>query len=114
MCARFEDVLPIEHIYPLVRSERQLTRVLEEIENAPGVIIHTIVDVNLRNALEEGCRQLRAVRVPLIDAPQYHGDRRRDIVTDVQWCECGERRMERRKVVKASGPAFTVVHDRED
>ena len=58
VCARFEDVLPIEHIYPLVRSERQLTRVLEEIENAPGVIIHTIVDVNLRNALEEGCRRL--------------------------------------------------------
>jgi hypothetical protein len=58
VCARFEDVLPIEHIYPLVRSERQLTRVLEEIENAPGVVIHTIVDAPLREKLEEGCRSL--------------------------------------------------------
>ena len=58
VCARFEDVLPIEHIYPLVRSERQLMRVLEEIENAPGVVIHTIVDPTLRAALEQGCRTL--------------------------------------------------------
>lgn len=58
VCARFEDVLPIEHIYPLVRSERQLLRVLQEIENAPGVVIHTIVDPTLRAALEQGCRDL--------------------------------------------------------
>jgi [pyruvate, water dikinase]-phosphate phosphotransferase / [pyruvate, water dikinase] kinase len=58
VCARFEDVLPIEHIYPLVRSERQLTRVLEEIENAPGIVIHTIVDAALREALEQGCQSL--------------------------------------------------------
>lgn len=58
VCARFVDVLPIEHIYPLVRSERQLARVLEEIENAPGVVIHTIVDPNLRASLEQGCMRL--------------------------------------------------------
>ena len=31
VCARFDDVLPIEHIYALVRSGRQLERVLAEI-----------------------------------------------------------------------------------
>ena len=35
--ARFDGVIPIEHIYALVRSSRQLDRVLEEIETAPGV-----------------------------------------------------------------------------
>ncbi len=58
VCARFEDVLPIEHIYPLVRAERQLSRVLEEIENAPGIVVHTIVDPDLRQTLEDGCRAL--------------------------------------------------------
>lgn len=57
-CARFNNVLPIEHIYALVRSQRQLERALEEIANAPGVVLHTIVDPALRGALESGCQQL--------------------------------------------------------
>ena len=35
VCARFDGILPIEHIYPLVRSARQLERVLREIEDGP-------------------------------------------------------------------------------
>src|ERR1700761_3177095 len=58
VCARFEAVLPIEHIYALVRSRRQLDRVLKEIEGGPGVVMHTIVDKELRSALEQGCRDL--------------------------------------------------------
>jgi regulator of PEP synthase PpsR (kinase-PPPase family) len=57
-CARFTNVLPIEHIYALVRSPRQLDRALEEIANAPGVVLHTIVDPALRGALESGCQQM--------------------------------------------------------
>jgi regulator of PEP synthase PpsR (kinase-PPPase family) len=57
VCARFTDILPIEHIYALVRSPRQLERALEEIAGAPGVVMHTIVDAALRTALEEGCRR---------------------------------------------------------
>src|SRR5580692_11523093 len=54
-CARFTNVLPIEHIYALVRSSRQLERALEEIANAPGIVLHTIIDPELRGALEGGC-----------------------------------------------------------
>lgn len=67
VCARFEDVLPIEHLYPLVRSQRQLERVLEEIENAPGIVLHTIVDATLRQSLEEGCRKLDMTCIPALD-----------------------------------------------
>ena len=58
VCARFNTVLPIEHIYALVRSTRQLDRALSEIANAPGVVLHTIVDEGLRAALEAGCKRL--------------------------------------------------------
>ena len=72
VCARFDDVLPIEHIYALVRSKRQLERVLLEIEGAPGVVLHTIVDQELRADLEQGCRRLDmsciAVLDPLVSA----------------------------------------------
>lgn len=58
VCARFDSVIPIEHIYPLVRSQKQLDRVLTEIEAAPGVVIHTVVDREMRQALEAACRGL--------------------------------------------------------
>ena len=58
VCARFNNVLPIEHIYALVRSSRQLERALAEIANAPVVVLHTIVDERLRASLEQGCQKL--------------------------------------------------------
>ena len=67
VCARFDDVLPIEHIYSLVRSPRQLERVLHEVEGAPGVVLHTIVDKTLRSALEKGCRNLDMPCVAALD-----------------------------------------------
>ena len=67
VCARFDDVLPIEHSYPLVRSPRQLERVLREIEAAPGVVIHTIVDGLLRAGLEDGCRDLDSPCIAALD-----------------------------------------------
>jgi regulator of PEP synthase PpsR (kinase-PPPase family) len=57
-CARFNNVLEIEHIYALVRSAPQVERVLKEIAEAPGVVLHTIVDQSLRDALEAGCQKL--------------------------------------------------------
>lgn len=67
VCAQFSNVLPIEHIYALVRSQRQLDRALEEIANAPGVVLHTIVDANLRNILESGCQKLDMPCIPALD-----------------------------------------------
>lgn len=67
VCARFENVMPIEHIYALVRSQRQLDRALADIEEAPGIVIHTIVDAELRLALEEGCRRLDMTCIPALD-----------------------------------------------
>ena len=67
VCARFDNVLPIEHIYALVRSDRQLERVLREIEDAPGVIMHTIVDKELRAGLERGCRDMDLACIAALD-----------------------------------------------
>ncbi|MFN3352409.1 MAG: pyruvate, water dikinase regulatory protein [Brevundimonas sp.] len=65
--ARFDGVIPIEHIYALVRSRKQLDRVLEEIAAAPGVVLHTIVDKELRAALEDGCRALDTPQIGALD-----------------------------------------------
>jgi regulator of PEP synthase PpsR (kinase-PPPase family) len=65
--ARFDGVIPIEHIYALVRSERQMERVLDEIASAPGVVLHTLVDRDLREQLEEGCRRLDMPQIAALD-----------------------------------------------
>ena len=65
--ARFDGVIPIEHIYALVRSTKQMDRVLEEIAVAPGVVLHTLVDRELRELLEDGCRRLDIPHIGALD-----------------------------------------------
>ncbi len=56
--AQYAPVSPIEHIYPLVRSEKQLDRVLAEIEAAPGIVLYTLLDRQLTDRLEKKCQEL--------------------------------------------------------
>ena len=65
--ARFDGVIPIEHIYALVRSSKQMERVLEEVGSAPGVVLHTLVDRELRAQLEDGCRKLNMPQLGALD-----------------------------------------------
>jgi len=65
--ARFDGVIPIEHIYALVRSSKQMERVLEEIDTAPGVVLHTLVDRDLREQLEDGCRRMDMPQIGALD-----------------------------------------------
>jgi hypothetical protein len=67
VCARFNNVLPIEHIYALVRSQKQLERALGEIAEAPGMVLHTIVDQSLRAVLETGCQKLEMPCIGALD-----------------------------------------------
>jgi [pyruvate, water dikinase]-phosphate phosphotransferase / [pyruvate, water dikinase] kinase len=53
--AQFENVEVVKHFWPMVRSERQLDRVLVEIEGKPGLVLYTMVNPQLRDRLEEGC-----------------------------------------------------------
>jgi len=56
--AQYATVSPIEHIYPLVRSDKQLDRVLSEIETSPGIVLYTLLDRELTDRLESKCREL--------------------------------------------------------
>ena len=51
--AQYATVAPIEHIYPLVRTEKQLDRVIAEIEAAPGIVLYTLLDRNAADAARE-------------------------------------------------------------
>lgn len=56
---QYAQVRPIEHVHPLVRTARQLKRVLQEIEQAPGIVLYTVVNRDLAGQLEQRCRDLK-------------------------------------------------------
>ncbi|MFN0218334.1 MAG: pyruvate, water dikinase regulatory protein [Hyphomicrobium sp.] len=56
---QYQMVRAIEHMHPLVRTQRQLTRVLADIEAQPGMVLYTIVNKSLAEALEEHCKTLK-------------------------------------------------------
>lgn len=68
--AQYEGVSAIEHIYPLVRNAAQLERVIREIEEAPGVVLYTLVDPELTRRLEEACRETGSPSLSLL-APMH-------------------------------------------
>ncbi len=55
--AQYASVAPIEHIYPLVRTDKQMERVLTEIEAAPGIVLYTMLDTALSERLQSKCRE---------------------------------------------------------
>ncbi|RFB78047.1 pyruvate, water dikinase regulatory protein [Methylovirgula sp. 4M-Z18] len=55
--AQYQGVSSIEHVYPLVRSTQQLDRVISEIDNAPGIVLYTLVEQDLIEKLEAACKE---------------------------------------------------------
>jgi [pyruvate, water dikinase]-phosphate phosphotransferase / [pyruvate, water dikinase] kinase len=56
--AQYASASPVEHVYPAVRTNKQLDRVLAEIADAPGLVLYTLLDHALLGRLEDACRQL--------------------------------------------------------
>src|SRR5512139_2470302 len=56
--AQYTKVLPVEHVYPLVRTQKQLDRGLAEIEKSPCIVLYTLLDDELLQRLEKHCREL--------------------------------------------------------
>jgi [pyruvate, water dikinase]-phosphate phosphotransferase / [pyruvate, water dikinase] kinase len=56
--AQYAKVMPVEHVHPLVRTQKQLDRVMSEIEETPGIVLYTLLQEHLGTKLEEKCREL--------------------------------------------------------
>ena len=56
--AQYANVAPVEHLYPMVRSKKQLDRALEEITDSPGIVLYTLLEEDLIQQLEAKCRDL--------------------------------------------------------
>jgi regulator of PEP synthase PpsR (kinase-PPPase family) len=59
-------VTPVEHVYPLVRSQKQLDRVLAEIEEAPGIVLFTLLEKDLVSKLQAKCQEINIPSLSII------------------------------------------------
>src|SRR5205807_7369893 len=66
VAAQYANVTAVEHVYPLVRSQKQLDRVLEEIEEAPGIVLFTLLEKDLVGRLEAKCQQINIPSLSII------------------------------------------------
>ena len=65
--AQYQSVSAIEHVYPLVRTEVQLDRILQALENSPGIVLYTLVDQVLAKRLESACAEYGCPCLSVLD-----------------------------------------------
>ncbi len=65
--AQFENINPIERFWPLVRTEKQLSRIIDDIKIHQGPVLFTMVDANLRKILKRECRKIDIPCMPVLD-----------------------------------------------
>jgi len=66
VAAQYANVTPVEHVYPLVRNQKQLDRVLDEIEEAPGIVLFTLLEKDLVVRLEAKCKEINIPSLSII------------------------------------------------
>ncbi|MEQ8604930.1 MAG: pyruvate, water dikinase regulatory protein [Marivibrio sp.] len=64
---QFEGIDAEEHLWTLVRSPSQLDRVLDGIRKAPGIVMFTLVNEEMREKLVLACRDLRIPCLSVLD-----------------------------------------------
>jgi len=65
--SQFEAVEVDQHQYTMIRSERQMAGVLEEITKKGGLVMFTLVSADLRQQLETGCHVLDISCIAILD-----------------------------------------------
>ena len=65
--AQFDGIHPTERFWPMIRSEAQLDRAIEDLRENPGPVFYTLVERPLRKKLEKICAELHVPCMPVLD-----------------------------------------------
>jgi regulator of PEP synthase PpsR (kinase-PPPase family) len=65
--AQFSGIEPVQKFWPLVRTQKQLDRIIGLIEANPGPVIFTLVDERMRKRLKDRCDELHIPCVAVLD-----------------------------------------------
>lgn len=65
--AQYQGVSSIEHVYPMTRNEIQLDRIIKSLEEAPGIVLYTLVEPELAKKLETACQEFGCPCLSVLD-----------------------------------------------
>lgn len=58
VASQYKSRQPLEHVYPLVRSRKQLEPIVDAIDRQPGIVLYTLADSELGSHLEKSCKSM--------------------------------------------------------
>jgi len=64
---QYDDIQVHEHLWPMMRSADQVKGVIEKIREHPGFVMCTLVNEEVRYALEDGCRAIQVPCIPVLE-----------------------------------------------
>ncbi len=64
---QFDSLRANEHMWSMIRTSNQVAEVLAGIKARPGFVLYTLVNPELRTALEDGCCELEVPCIALLD-----------------------------------------------
>lgn len=64
---QFDTIEAIDHLWPMVRTKEQVQEVLKGIREDPGFVLYTVVNKDVRDTLEDGCRKLQVPCIAVLD-----------------------------------------------
>lgn len=81
---QFEQVEIVEHLWPMVRSPRALETVIEELEEAPGLVLYTLLNADMTLRLTDFCRSRGLTCISVLEPfiglmAKYFGTQSRDL-----------------------------------
>lgn len=106
---QFQSVSAIEHVYPLVRTTKELERVRTAIEDEPGIVLYTLVDQNLRQQLEDHCTALGVPAIAVLDS--VHVALRSYLGTEATPRIGGQHELNAEYFSRIEALNFTMMHD---
>jgi regulator of PEP synthase PpsR (kinase-PPPase family) len=109
VCAQFEGIEVREHIYALVRSQRQLRRAMDHIREQPGLVFFTLVNPELRRELETYCGTLGIVAQGVLDGPT--ATMRQFLGASETHRPGGQHEVDQRYLQRIEALNFTIAHD---
>jgi [pyruvate, water dikinase]-phosphate phosphotransferase / [pyruvate, water dikinase] kinase len=82
--SQFEQAEAIKHFWPMIRSERQIDRIVDEIIQRPGLVLFTLVNTVVRDKLQSRCTALGIPAISVLDPVleafgQFTGERARGL-----------------------------------
>lgn len=107
--AQFEGVQIEEHFYALVRSPKQLQRVVEHIREEPGLVFFTLVNPDLRQMLETQCREMGVPHQGVLDGPIAM--MRQFVGASESHRPGGQHEVDSRYLQRIEALNFTIAHD---